>query len=196
MSTLLESALDSDVYGATPPSQTPRPTDAPSSSRPRPPPSLSNGLPSDADLFPDDEIVGAASGRVKNPLDRNVSQVVDTAGERVQQAFEDFLESHVEEPSATGLPPSSELKTDKYYINQVHGLRESCVEILLATNSDESQQNPNSPSPFSLEPSSRVCLLAVDLLRSVVRARFALGRRAADLPSLCRLLSRHCLRRR
>lgn len=59
-----------------------------------------------------------------------MSQVTDRAGERVQQAFEDFLESHVEEPSSSAVPPSSELKTDKYYINQIHGLREFQLSTL------------------------------------------------------------------
>jgi len=130
MSTIVDSILNSDAFGATPASQGRRPNDIPSSSRPRGAPSESNGLPSEADIFPDDEIVGAASGRGRNPLDRNVSQVTDRAGEKVQQAFEDFLESHMEEPSSSGLPPSSELKTDKYYINQIHGLREFQLSTL------------------------------------------------------------------
>lgn len=131
MATLMDSILNSDAFGATPSSQPHLHNDIPSSSRPRPIPSESNGLPSEADIFPDDEIVGVARGRNQNPLDRNVSQVVDRAGERVQQAFEDFLESHIEEPSSSAIPPaSSELKTDKYYINQIHGLREFQLSTL------------------------------------------------------------------
>ncbi|EHY56949.1 MCM DNA helicase complex subunit mcm6 [Exophiala dermatitidis] len=130
MANLLDSILNSDAYGAAPSSPRRTPQDLPSSSRGRPVPSESNGIPSEADIFPDDEIVGAARGRSRNPLDRNVSQVVDRAGERVQQAFEDFLESHNEEPSSSALPPSSELKTDKYYINQIHGLREFQLSTL------------------------------------------------------------------
>ncbi|KIX10136.1 uncharacterized protein Z518_01217 [Rhinocladiella mackenziei CBS 650.93] len=130
MSTLVDSVLNSDPFGATPSSQRRAQNDIPSSSRPRPIPSESNGIPSEADIFPDDEIVGTARGRNRNPLDRNVSQVADRAGERVQQAFEDFLESHTEEPPSSAIPPSSELKTDKYYVNQIHGLREFQLSTL------------------------------------------------------------------
>ena len=132
MSTLVDSILNSDAFAATPSSarQDRRPAHLPSSGRARGAPSESNGLPSDPDIFPDDEVVGAAPGRNRNPLDRNVTKVVDRAGEKVQQAFEDFLESHVEEPSSSGLAPSSELKTDKYYINQIHGLREFQLSTL------------------------------------------------------------------
>src|ERR1700761_6756276 len=130
MATLVDSILNSDAFGATPSSPRQTQNSFPSSSRARPLPSESNGLPSEPDVFPDDEIVGAALGRNRNPLDRNVSQVIDRAGEKVQQEFEDFLESHIEEPSSSGLPPSSELRTDKYYINQIHGLREFQLSTL------------------------------------------------------------------
>lgn len=132
MSTLVDSIINSDAFAATPPSARldRRPANLPSSGRAPGVHSESNGLPSDGDIFPDDEVVGAAPGRNRNPLDRNVSKVVDRAGEKVQQAFEDFLESHIEEPSSSGLPPSSELKTDKYYINQIHGLREFQLSTL------------------------------------------------------------------
>lgn len=131
MSGLVDSNLNSDAFGATPTSQPPsRSNGFPSSSRPRPPPSESNGPLSEPDIFPDDEIVGAARGRNRNPLDRNVSQVVDQAGEGVRQAFEDFLEAHLEEPSSSVLPPSSELKSDKYYVNQIHSLRELQLSTL------------------------------------------------------------------
>jgi DNA replication licensing factor MCM6 len=129
MSTLVDSILNSDAFAATP-SSARRQQDLPSSSRPRPIPSESNGQPSEADVYPDDEVVGNIPGRSRNPLDRNVEKVVDVAGEKVEQAFEDFLEAHVEEPSSSGLPPSSELKTDKYYINQIHGLREFQLSTL------------------------------------------------------------------
>ena len=87
-------------------------------------------MPSEADIFPDDEVVGPAAGRNRNPLDRNITQVIDKASEKIQQAFEDFLEAHVEEPSSSGLPTSSELRTDKYYVNQIHGLREFQLSTL------------------------------------------------------------------
>lgn len=129
MSTLVDSIINSDAFAGSP-SSARRQQDLPSSSRPRPIPSESNGHPSEADVFPDDEFVGNIPGRARNPLDRNVAKVVDVAGEKVEQAFEDFLEAHIEDPSSSGLPPSSELKTDKYYINQVHGLREYQLSTL------------------------------------------------------------------
>ena len=85
---------------------------------------------SDLDIFPDDEVAARNPARPRNPLDRNITKVEDQAGEKVQQAFEDFLESHVEEPPASGIPPSSELRSDKYYINQVNGLREFQLSTL------------------------------------------------------------------
>lgn len=132
MSTLLDSVLNSDAIGGATPSSQPTPRDLPSSPQrtPGPPPSISNGLPSEAGLFPDDEVVGVAQGRPRNPLDRNIPRVEDKGGLRIQAAFEDFLESHEEEPLSSGLPPSSELKTNKYYVNQVHGLKEFQLSTL------------------------------------------------------------------
>lgn len=49
--------------------------------------------------------------------------VTDLAGEKVQQAFEEFLESYMEEISPTAPPPSSARLTDKYYIAQIYGMR-------------------------------------------------------------------------
>src|SRR5438552_1302027 len=89
MSTLVDSIINSDAFAATPPSarQDRRPaTNLPSSGLARGAPSESNGLPSDGDIFPDDEVVGVVSETNPNPLDRNVSKVVDRAGEKVQQA--------------------------------------------------------------------------------------------------------------
>jgi len=122
MSTRLDPVLNSDVGAPTPSSQH-IPNDTPSSPRPRPPPSVSNGLPSEADIFPDDEIVGAIRAGRRNPLDRNVPKLQDAAGESLRDSFQDFLESHIEEIPSTGIPASSEMKTDKYYINQIHGLK-------------------------------------------------------------------------
>ncbi|KPI42367.1 DNA replication licensing factor mcm6 [Cyphellophora attinorum] len=128
MATLLESALNSDPLA--PPSSYRRSDNPPSSSRPRPPPSVSNGLPSEGDIFPDDEVTGAARGRNQNPLDRNVPRVEDKTGNAVLKAFEQFLEEHVEEISSSAAPPSSERKSDKYYIEQIHGLREYQLSTL------------------------------------------------------------------
>lgn len=127
MSTLVDAVLNSDNYAGAFPSSRP---EQPSSSRPRPPPSTSGGAMSDIDVFPDDEIAGPNPARSRNPLDRNIPKVGDQAGEKVQQAFEDFLESHTEEPPASGIPPSSELKSDKYYVNQINGLREFQLSTL------------------------------------------------------------------
>lgn len=130
MANLVDSILNSDAFGATPSSPRRTQNDLPSSSRPRPAPSESNGLPSEGNIFSDDEIVGAARGRNRNPLDRNVPQITDNTAERLAQAFEDFLESHIEEPASSGAPASSEVRTDKYYINQIHGLREFQLSTL------------------------------------------------------------------
>jgi DNA replication licensing factor MCM6 len=128
MAGLLESALQSDPLG--PRSSMRQSDDLPSSSRPRPPPSISNGLPSEPDIFPDDEIAGAARGRNANPLDRNVQRVDDGTGLMVTKAFEQFLENHIEEQAPSALPPPSEVKTDKYYVNQIFGLREFGLSTL------------------------------------------------------------------
>ena len=134
MSTLLDSVLNSDAFpGATPSSQPARtPRDIPSSPRrtPGPPPSISNGFPSEAGLFPDDEVVGAVQGRPRNPLDRNVPKVEDQGGLRIQASFEDFLEAHDEETTNSQQPTSSELPSKKYYINQIHGLKELSLSTL------------------------------------------------------------------
>ncbi|KAJ9208983.1 hypothetical protein DTO021D3_200 [Paecilomyces variotii] len=98
-------------------------SDQPSSSRPQPM-SESNGPMSDAQAFPDDEVVGP-NGSVtsrRNPYAPPPPPVVDLAGEKVQQAFEELLETYVEEPTSSALPPSSEMLSDKYYIAQIHGM--------------------------------------------------------------------------
>lgn len=129
MSTLLESVLNSDA--PTPSSQPNRtlPT-SPLRRTAAGPPSVSNGFQSELGLFAEDEVVGSIPGRPRNPQDRNVPKVEDQGGLRIQAAFEDFLESHDEEPMSSALPPSSELKTDKYYINQIHGLKEFQLSTL------------------------------------------------------------------
>lgn len=69
-------------------------------------------------------------GRNQNPLDRNVPIIEDKTGLAVMRTFEAFLETHTEEPLSSGLPPSSELKTNQYYVNQIHGLREFQLSTL------------------------------------------------------------------
>ena len=66
-----------------------------SSPRPYGPPSESNGALSDAEGFPDDEVVGTrgtARNRPQDPMARAVPKVVDKVGEKVAEEFEKFLE--------------------------------------------------------------------------------------------------------
>jgi hypothetical protein len=74
-----------------------------SSSRPRGPPSESNGAPSDIDGFHDDEIVGARGtvGRPRGPAGE-ISKVVDRLGEALVGIFETFLERCVYPYSGRG----------------------------------------------------------------------------------------------
>jgi len=100
MSSLVDAVLNSDntdldlAAGAKYPDPSSQ-RDPPPSSRPFGPPSESNAPFSDAEGFADDEVVGARGTvpRHQDPRNRNVPKVVDAAGERVQQTFEDFLES-------------------------------------------------------------------------------------------------------
>jgi len=88
---------------------------------------------SDAQAFPDDEVVGpngTAANRLRNPYAPPPPPVVDLAGEKVQQAFEELLETYVEEPSSSAIPPSSEMLSDKYYIAQIHGMRKFGLSTL------------------------------------------------------------------
>lgn len=134
MSSLVDAVLQSEL-GSNPGSrdrQWPQ-SDQPPSSRPQPP-SESNGHMSDADGFPDDEVVGpngSIPGRPRHPLYGGApDRVQDIAGEKVQQAFEELLETHVEELSSSGVPASSEITSDKYYIAQIHGLEKYRLSTL------------------------------------------------------------------
>jgi DNA replication licensing factor MCM6 len=49
--------------------------------------------------------------------------VIDEAGEKVQQAFEELLETFMEEPSSSAPPSSGEALSDKYYIAQIKGMK-------------------------------------------------------------------------
>lgn len=76
--------------------------------------------------FPDDQVVGTNSSTVsrrRNPYVAGPPPVIDLAGEKVQQAFEELLETYMEEPTSSAPPPSSEILSDKYYIAQIHGMR-------------------------------------------------------------------------
>ncbi|KAL8882031.1 MAG: hypothetical protein Q9192_007664 [Flavoplaca navasiana] len=97
-----------------------------SSPRPYGPPSESNGALSDAEGFPDDEVVGVRGtdrNRPRDPMQRQVPRVVDLVGEKVAEEFENFMENFIEDITLSGAPPSSAVTSDKYYIAQIHGLR-------------------------------------------------------------------------
>ncbi|KAI9928381.1 hypothetical protein ASPWEDRAFT_38782 [Aspergillus wentii DTO 134E9] len=126
MSSLFDAVLQSELGGSTAGSHDRRlNSDQFPSSRPQPP-SESNGPMSDMNAFPDDQVVGpnsSTASRLRNPYLPGPPPVVDLAGEKVQQAFEELLETFMEEPSSSAPPPSSEIFSDKYYIAQIHGMR-------------------------------------------------------------------------
>ncbi|KAH7322954.1 MCM2/3/5 family-domain-containing protein [Stachybotrys elegans] len=106
------------------PASTPRPGVAfPSSSgaRPRGPPSENTGAPSEdgVDGFADDQV--PTSSRRRDAAD--IPPVQDRIGLLVQEHFEAFIESFVEDPLASGAPTSSAVTTDKYYIAQIKLMR-------------------------------------------------------------------------
>lgn len=81
---------------------------------------------SDMNAFPDDQVVGAGSSavsRMRNPYAPGPPPVVDEAAEKVQQAFEELLESYIDEPSSSAPPSSGEFLSDKYYIAQIKGMK-------------------------------------------------------------------------
>lgn len=126
MSSLFDAVLQSDTGSMLDSRGAQRPgSDQFPSSRPQPP-SESNGPMSDVHVFPEDEVVGpnsSAVNRLRNPYVPGPPPVIDVAGEKVQQAFEELLETYMEEPSSTAPPPSSGILSDKYYIAQIHGMR-------------------------------------------------------------------------
>lgn len=74
-----------------------RVTGAPSSARPHGPPSESNGALSDAEGFPDDEVVGIRGtdrNRPRDPMAQAIPKVVDRVGEKVAEEFENFLDQY------------------------------------------------------------------------------------------------------
>lgn len=134
MSTLVDAVLQSELgsNAGSRDRQWPQ-SDRQPSSRPDLP-SESNGQMSDADGFADDEIVGpngSIPGRPRHPLYGGApDRVQDIAAEQVQKTFEEMLESHVEEFSSSGVPASSEIMSDKYYIAQIHGLEKYRLSTL------------------------------------------------------------------
>ncbi|KAF2432664.1 MCM-domain-containing protein [Tothia fuscella] len=102
-----------------------------SSSRPRGPPSESAGANSDVEGFPDDEVVGVRGNvrRVRGPPG-DIPKVVDQPGEMLVTEFEGFLENFMEDPTSSGAPTSSAPGDPRYYIAQIHGLREFNLSTL------------------------------------------------------------------
>ncbi|EEP75857.1 DNA replication licensing factor mcm6 [Uncinocarpus reesii 1704] len=98
-------------------------SEAPPSSRPNLP-SESNAQMSEAPEFADDQVIGGSMPRrPRHPMyGRGPPVFRDVAGEKVQQAFEELLETHMEDPMSSGAPPSSEMLSDKYYVSQIHGM--------------------------------------------------------------------------
>ncbi|KAL4887684.1 MCM2/3/5 family-domain-containing protein [Aspergillus karnatakaensis] len=126
MSSLFDAVLQSEL-GSTAGSRDDRGllSDNLPSSRPQPM-SESNAPMSDANAFPDDQVAetnGSTTTRLRNPYVAGAPPVVDLAGEKVQQAFEELLESFQEELAPTPHPPpSSAAMSDKYYVAQIHGM--------------------------------------------------------------------------
>lgn len=68
-----------------------------SSPRPHGPPSESNGALSDAEGFPDDDVVGIRGtdrNRPRDPMAQAIPKVVDRVGEKVAEEFENFLDQY------------------------------------------------------------------------------------------------------
>ena len=66
-----------------------------SSPQSRGPPSESHGALSDAEGFPDDEVVGIKGtdrNRPRDPMTQAIPKVVDKVGEKVAEEFEKFLD--------------------------------------------------------------------------------------------------------
>ncbi|KAF4555619.1 DNA replication licensing factor mcm6-like protein [Elsinoe fawcettii] len=128
MSSLFEAALQSDNA----PEQDARSEisantarQAPSSSRPRSPPSISTpGPQSEIGGFEDDEPVGARILR-RQMQGIDIPPVQDTIAEQAASVFQDFLDLYVEpppKPKEGDPPPSSTPVPEKYYVEQIKGL--------------------------------------------------------------------------
>ncbi|CRL29586.1 DNA-dependent ATPase MCM [Penicillium camemberti] len=121
MSSLFDAVIQSELGSAPSRDQNLRSDNLPSSRR-----SESNGPMSDMNAFPDDQVVGGGSSavsRMRNPYAPGPPPVVDEAAEKVQQAFEELLESYIDEPSSSAPPSSGEFLSDKYYIAQIKGMK-------------------------------------------------------------------------
>lgn len=78
------------------------------------------------DIDPDDQPIKSAVGR-RGPFNAqdSVPKVVDAVGDSAQKSFEAFLENFVEDPNQNqqGIPISSAVTSDRYYIAQIHGMK-------------------------------------------------------------------------
>ncbi|KAG6017620.1 hypothetical protein E4U54_005725 [Claviceps lovelessii] len=92
-----------------------------SSARPRGPPSENLGAASDdeGDAFADDQVPRSS----RKPDAANIPRVEDRIGLLVQEHFQSFIESFVEDSNSSGIPTSSAVTTDKYYVAQIKGMR-------------------------------------------------------------------------
>ncbi|EZF35611.1 hypothetical protein H109_02665 [Trichophyton interdigitale MR816] len=134
MSSILDQLMTSEADGGHMLGSSQR-SDAPPTSSRLPLASESNAPMSEAPGFADDQVVGAgsrSSRRPRHPMyGGGPPPVRDVAGEKVQQAFEELLETHVEDPMSSGAPPtSSEMLSDKYYISQIHGMQKLQLSTL------------------------------------------------------------------
>ncbi|KAJ5279251.1 DNA replication licensing factor Mcm6 [Penicillium angulare] len=122
MSTLFDAVLQSELGSGSGSREQLRSDHLPSSRR-----SESNGPMSDMNAFPDDQVVGPGGSstvsRLRNPYAPGPPPVIDEAGEKVQQAFQELLETFMEEPSSSTPPSSGEVLSDKYYIAQIKGMK-------------------------------------------------------------------------
>ncbi|KAL4889394.1 MCM2/3/5 family-domain-containing protein [Aspergillus ambiguus] len=131
MSSLFDAVLQSELGSTAGSRGHPFNSDIPSS-RPQPM-SESNGPMSDANAIPDDqgaEANDSAIIRRKNPYVRPPPPVVDVAGEKVQQAFFEFLQTYKEENVSSQPPPSSEVYSDKFYESQIRGMEKFGLSTL------------------------------------------------------------------
>ncbi|KAJ5832770.1 hypothetical protein N7474_001081 [Penicillium riverlandense] len=121
MSSLFDAVLQSELGSATGRQNNIQSDHLPSSRR-----SESNGPMSDMNAFPDDQVVGTGSStvnRLRNPYAAGPPPVIDEAGEKVQQAFEELLETFIEEPSSSAPPTSSQRLSPQYYVSQIKGMK-------------------------------------------------------------------------
>ncbi|KAI9042734.1 MCM DNA helicase complex subunit MCM6 [Aspergillus affinis] len=133
MSSLFDAVLQSELGSTTGPRDYRLHSDQLPSSRPQPP-SESIGPMSDAHGFPDDQVPEngtSTTSRLRNPYLPGPPPLVDVAGEKVRQAFEELLETYVDDPLSSAPPPtSSQAFSDKYYIAQIQGMQKFGLSTL------------------------------------------------------------------